>query len=452
MNALVIGLVLLIIALICVIVFSPVGKDRCMKSAKNSKDDSVWCIKTAKPVDDGSCAPDTFRNRRNRRNRRNMLEKFGLRSQQMPGGFNPPSFDILSADLRQLDWQTNHSDHDDSIVVQRFMRAQWPEFSWIDSTGRRVFQKLTSDVSRLGYTNNGLMTHLICPQMGKLTNILGTAQVEVTVTKQRGYIDESKLPQPVDHIINSNAPNAEQEHWANFDIGVEVNIWFPDVFDRSNSNVNSVVREIISLAQSAFGVTFPQSKQTAVKLGSTDAVTGNPYLTLKPGRNPTYEPPDFTLHPEACAVTYLRAIIDTFPKEPSGMDSSDVDGQFRARATYELHKTLFSVFNRMYHNILVGELTWNINLSCPELVNTDAARQEWEQHRTLWQQSMGTPNGTSHKDQSLIYDAQHNPLPDELSSSQNRQVLSEITDLLETLTALRARKTTCYYTGVGCLN
>jgi hypothetical protein len=438
---------ILLITLIGFTVFYPVGKNRCMKSAKNSKDDNLWCVGTSKPTSDGSCSGSTFKYKSNK------SEKFGLRDQQRPGNFNPPRPELLNGDISNLDWQTNHSDHDDSLLVQRFMRVEWPEFSWTDFDGKRIFQKLTSDISRLGYTNDGLLTHFICPQMGKLTDVLGTAQVEVTVTKQRGYVDESKLPQPIDHIINPDTPNAQQEHWCNLDIEVLVQVWFPDVL-KSGPNVSFIVNSIVSILQSSFGITFPHSKQTAIKVGAIDYDTRRTYLSYKKGRNPGFTAPAFTIHPEACAATYLRAIVNPQPNPPSGMDSADEAGKFRAHATYELHKSLFKIFNMMYHNILGGELSWNINMSCPELLDSDAKRQAWEDHRRLWQESMGTVHGAAHLDQSPLYDENHNVISGDLTVSQGAAVTEELAELLAKLELLSKRQTLCTvsFGHAGCLD
>jgi hypothetical protein len=49
----------------------------------------------------------------------------------------------------------------------------------------------TPDISRLGYTNEGRVCAIICPQQGACSPSLGCMNVEVTVTGQRGWADEA---------------------------------------------------------------------------------------------------------------------------------------------------------------------------------------------------------------------------------------------------------------------
>ena len=63
-----------------------------------------------------------------------------------------------------------------------------------DST--RVYCRFTEYISRYGYDDEGQVWSVICPQQGADLGRLGEANVEITVTGVRGYLDEMAKPSP----------------------------------------------------------------------------------------------------------------------------------------------------------------------------------------------------------------------------------------------------------------
>ncbi len=70
----------------------------------------------------------------------------------------------------------------------------WPEFSWLAVPGDEstwLYDTFAKDISRVGYDDyEGRIWSIICPQRGMDLPILGTLMLEVTVTGNRGLVDE----------------------------------------------------------------------------------------------------------------------------------------------------------------------------------------------------------------------------------------------------------------------
>lgn len=109
------------------------------------------------------------------------------------GGFakSNPAFAYPDPDLTSLDMLKNMEN------IGRLTRQQkvlWPEFSWETIPGKpesRCYQMFAPDISRLGYTDDGRVYSIICPQQGACFSKIGCANVEVTVTGNRGWVDET---------------------------------------------------------------------------------------------------------------------------------------------------------------------------------------------------------------------------------------------------------------------
>lgn len=110
------------------------------------------------------------------------------------GGFaqSKPEFAYPDPDLSSLDMLCNLANID---KLDRQQAVLWPEFSWEtqkdDTDTRRCYQMFAPDISRLGYTNDGRVYSIICPQQGIVSPALGAINAEVTVTGQRGWVDET---------------------------------------------------------------------------------------------------------------------------------------------------------------------------------------------------------------------------------------------------------------------
>ena len=113
------------------------------------------------------------------------------------GGFaqSNPAFAYPNPDLSSLPLLDNMANIDS---LDRQQAIVWPEFSWETQKGsadpKRCFQMFAPDISRVGYTNTGRIYSIICPQQGVCFDSIGCMNIEVTVTGQRGWVDEnSKL-------------------------------------------------------------------------------------------------------------------------------------------------------------------------------------------------------------------------------------------------------------------
>ncbi|MDE5090066.1 MAG: hypothetical protein O4805_24260, partial [Trichodesmium sp. St16_bin2-tuft] len=83
------------------------------------------------------------------------------------GGFEQsnPAFAYPNPDLSSLDFLDNM---DNIKLLQRQQKVLWPEFSWKTEPdkedGKRCYRMFAPDISRLGYTNEGRIYSIICPQ------------------------------------------------------------------------------------------------------------------------------------------------------------------------------------------------------------------------------------------------------------------------------------------------
>ena len=108
------------------------------------------------------------------------------------GGFEAsnPAFAYPNPDLSSLPMLDNMANID---LLQRMQKVIWPEFSWESIPGvasSRVFSRFAPDISRVGYTNEGRIYSIICPQLAVPSRHLGNLNIEVTVTGNRGWVDE----------------------------------------------------------------------------------------------------------------------------------------------------------------------------------------------------------------------------------------------------------------------
>ena len=110
------------------------------------------------------------------------------------GGFEESNamFSYPDPNLSSLHMLDNMANVD---KLQRQQAVKWPEFSWETRKGeadpKRCYQMFAPDISRLGYTNEGRVYSIICPQQGTYSPSFGALNVEVTVTGQRGWANET---------------------------------------------------------------------------------------------------------------------------------------------------------------------------------------------------------------------------------------------------------------------
>ncbi|NEP54982.1 MAG: hypothetical protein F6K65_41865, partial [Moorea sp. SIO3C2] len=103
--------------------------------------------------------------------------------------------------------------------IERQQRIYWPEFSWETEKGNpssRCFQKFATDISSIGYDNAGRIWSIICPQQGACLQKVGCLNVEVTVTGQRGWVNEANRELAADMTVQGKiwlSPSAHQKWW-----------------------------------------------------------------------------------------------------------------------------------------------------------------------------------------------------------------------------------------------
>ena len=131
------------------------------------------------------------------------------------GGFmeSNPAFAYPKPDLSSLPMLGNMENID---KLTRQQAAIWPQFSWLTVPGdesSRCFQMFAPDISRIGYTDRGRVYSVICPQQGSFSPSFGTLNIEVTVTGNRGWVDEPSKTLAADISVEGNiwfSPSAHE--------------------------------------------------------------------------------------------------------------------------------------------------------------------------------------------------------------------------------------------------
>jgi hypothetical protein len=277
------------------------------------------------------------------------------------GGFEQsnPAFAYPHPNLTSLPLLGNLANID---LLQRQQGAKWPEFSWETCKGsahpKRCFQMFAPYISRLGYTDKGRVYSIICPQQGIYISDVGYMNVEVTVTGQRGWVDETTREMAADMTVAGA-------------------IWFSSSLHKS-----SIGSDLLSLIERA-GYPVPADKAHAIIV--TTHLPGSPAQPVFPvlrGETTLFASPDFAKHPEAWTTANLA--VEIGPINSTG--NSDVD-YFNA--------LVMKLFNLISGNMLQNGnvLSWNIWFTEPGLVD----REEWRTHAERWRKSIdedhGSPDG-----------------------------------------------------------
>jgi hypothetical protein len=158
------------------------------------------------------------------------------------GGFaqSNPAFAYPTPDLSSLPILGNR---ENIPLLVRQQKVVWPEFSWNSvpdgQDKKRCYQMFAPDISRLGYTAEGRVYSIICPQQAAVAPQLGAMNVEVTVTGNRGWADESNRTLAAD-------------------MSVQGRIWFsPSAHERP------MVKRLLGHF-GASGLPFPSDKKNAI--------------------------------------------------------------------------------------------------------------------------------------------------------------------------------------------
>ena len=217
------------------------------------------------------------------------------------GGFaaSNPAFAYPKRDLSSLDMLKNM---DNINLLQRRQDVLWPEFSWETEPGnsdpKRCFQMFAPDISRLGYTDQGRVYSIICPQQGVESPSLGSINLEVTVTGQRGWVDENTRSLACD-------------------MSVEAKAWFgPGAHEK-------IAAKLLWKLLDDLGHDLPISKDKAIVINAhRPGDPTQPIFPLTMGENPRFVAPDFARHSDvAFSVGHLEAEIGAI--EPTSVTAVD---------------------------------------------------------------------------------------------------------------------------------
>lgn len=277
--------------------------------------------------------------------------KSKLQKNDWIGGFEEsnPAFKYPKPNLTSLPILDNMANID---KLQRQMKAEWPEFSWITKLGvqkSRCFQMFATNISRIGYTDEGRVYSIICPQQGAYLKSVGiNLNVEVTVTGQRGWVNEDSREMAAD-------------------LGVIGKIWFsPD------NNANPFIKFLLEELDKT---KFPFSKATAIEVNTS--IAGNPkeiYFPLLRGEGKRFKSPDFARHEN---VAFTVANLDVQINDIT-LTADPLVNKFNT--------IILGIFNILSGNMLkkTNVLSWNIWFNKPSVVD----QEEWRKHAEYWRHSL----------------------------------------------------------------
>ena len=248
---------------------------------------------------------------------------------------------------------------DNIDLLRRQQRVDWPEFSWETQPGKpasRCFQMFATDISRIGYTDTGRVYSIICPQQGIYIKGIGYMNVEVTVTCQRGWVDENTRELAADMTVQPKVWFSKSAHYSS--LGAEMLKLFDDL-----------------------GRPFPGEKAHAILI-NTYTPQNRSQLILRVGRgtSPRFISPKFTGHAEK-AWTVGNVEVEIGNIQLSGDQRVD-----------DFNKLVMNLFNAISGNLLLSRnvLSWNVWFSAPEKVD----QEEWRTHAERWRKSIDEDHGS----------------------------------------------------------
>ncbi|MBL4649075.1 MAG: hypothetical protein JKY03_05040 [Aureispira sp.] len=262
-------------------------------------------------------------------------------------------------------------------LLNRQQKVLWAEFSWkskpckeddtkindkvpksqvgIKLDQNRCYKMFAPDISRLGYTKEGRVYSIICPQQGTYIPYIGTMNLEVTVTGNRGWVDEGT-----------------KELAAG--MGVEAKVWFSGEAKESvllRPLVTAIEKDLLG-DESSF---FPSSKEKAIRIRTfRPGFPDQSVFPLKKGLCKTFRIPEFAKHEDVCWTNgNLEVQIGSIIKT----GCSKVD---------KFNQTVVDLLNINAGNMLKENnvLAWNVWFTAPEIVN----KQEWRDHADKWRESI----------------------------------------------------------------
>jgi len=272
------------------------------------------------------------------------------------GGFaeSNPAFAYPDPNLSSLPMLDNMANIN---RIKRQQRVYWPEFSWETIKGdpnSRCFQRFAHDISSIGYDNTGRIWSIICPQQGACAPNIACLNVEVTVTGQRGWVNETNRELAAD-------------------MTVEAKIWFSP-----SSHQNWLVRQAWDLFAKE-SLPFPSDKANAIQVYTHKVgIPEQPIFPVLIGQSPLFEAPFFAKHPRAWTVGHIEVEIgEIIPTNYPTVDT--------------FNQKILDIFNIATGNMLLqgNVLTWNLWFIAPELVNTE----QWRTHAERWRKAIDADHG-----------------------------------------------------------
>jgi len=265
------------------------------------------------------------------------------------GGFEEsnPAFEYPKPDLSSLPMLDNMAN---IPKLQRQMKAMWPEFSWltdITKDNSRCFQMFAPDISRIGYTAEGRVYSIICPQQGAYLDSVGiNLNVEVTVTGQRGWVNETTKELAADLTVTGK-------------------IWF------SPNNNHPLLKLLFA---SCDHLNLPFKKSSAIEVQTSNIGNSNPIFPLLKGTTNRFSSPSFADHQD---VAYTVGNIDVQINNLK-LTGNDIVDKF--------NKIVLGIFNILSGNMLqdTNILSWNVWFDNPSVVD----QAEWQAHAEYWRESL----------------------------------------------------------------
>lgn len=310
------------------------------------------------------------------------IQKY-VNTEQVPGwkgGFadSNPAFKYPDPDLTSLPLYENMANID---LLERQQKIIWPEFSWLAKPGEkdsRLFQMFAPDISRIGYNDEGRCYSIICPQQGASLGPLGNLNVEVTVTGNRGWVDEDPTKQQLDNgPVDSLAT----------DMRVTGKIWYSA--PEQGQPLIELLKESLRQHLQHLGINvdgyehynFPTSKAHAihVKTHLYESVD-QPTFPLQRGLSDLFPAPDFTLHNN---LAWSNGHIDVQIGKVWKTGSKVID---------LVNQIIIDLFNAYKQNMLKdgNVLSWNVWFAYPEIVD----QYEWWTHAERWRHSLNVNHGS----------------------------------------------------------
>jgi len=276
------------------------------------------------------------------------------------GGFaqSNPAFSYPTPDLSSLPMLDNLANIG---LLQRQQKVVWPEFSWLTEPNaaapKRCYQQFAPDISRLGYTNEGRVYSIICPQQGFASPTLGSMNVEVTVTGNRGWADETVRELAADMAVTGK-------------------IWFGP-----SAHGGKVLQKLAKILDKA-GHPFPFTKEHAIRVATFNpGHPDQPIFPLTKGQTDAFPIPAFAQH-SALAWTVGHLGVEIGHVEKTGVNIVD-----------EFNQLILDIFNLASGNMLLAgtTLTWNVWFTAPDLVD----QAEWRDHAEKWRRSIDADHGSA---------------------------------------------------------